>query len=137
MFRDMLTSWPPRDWRALASLVFSVAGAVALTVLLYLLAGMLLPERGWTQASEGERVTTIRWVLWICAFCILLVLTGLGFSASRRALAMKAGDKSMTWAGGDQETGGEEERRDAEGFAGEDRAQGDRAGGEARGEGSR
>ncbi len=131
MFRDILVSWPPRDWRALASLVFSVAGAVALTVLLYLLAGMLLPERGWTQASEGERVRTIRWVLWICAFCILLVLTGLGFSASRRALAVKAGDKSMTWAGGD------EDKRDAEGFTGEDRGQGDRAGGQAGGEGSR
>lgn len=96
-----LPNWPPKDWRALAALVFSVAGAVALTVLLWLLSGMLLPERGWTAESEGDRVTTIRWVLWICAFCILLVLTGLGFSASRRGLRGRWGDKSIDWEGGE------------------------------------
>ncbi len=96
-----MPSWPPRDWRALVALVFSVAGAVALTVLLYLMAGMLLPDKGWTPRTEAERVTTIRWVLWICAFCILLVLTGLGFATTRRGLRMKSGDKSMEWEGGD------------------------------------
>lgn len=102
----VLPNWPPKDWRALAALVFSVTGAVALTVLLWLLSGMLLPERGWTPASEGERVTTIRWVLWICAFCILLVLTGLGFSASRRGLRGRWGDKSIDWEGGEDPTQG-------------------------------
>jgi hypothetical protein len=96
-----MPSWPPRDWRALVALVFSVAGAVALTVLVYLLAGMMLPGKGWSAASESERVTTLRWALWICAFCILLVLTGLGFSASRRGLGLKWGDKSMNWEGGE------------------------------------
>lgn len=96
-----LPSWPPKDWRALAALVFSVAGAVALTVLLWLLSGMLLPEKGWTPSSEGERVTTIRWVLWLSAFCILLVLTGLGFAINRRALRGRWGDKSLDWEGGD------------------------------------
>lgn len=101
--RNSLHSWPPKDWRALAALVFSVAGAVALTVLLWLLAGMLLPEKGWTPASEGERVTTIRWVLWLSAFCILLVLTGLGFAINRRALRGRWGDKSLDWEGGEDD----------------------------------
>lgn len=94
-------NWPPKDWRALAALVFSVAGAVALTWLLYLLSGMLLPEKGWTPDSENERVTTIRWVLWLSAFCILLVLTGLGFAINRRSLRGRWGDKSLNWEGGD------------------------------------
>lgn len=98
-----LPSWPPKAWRALAALVFSVAGAVALTVLLWLLSGMLLPEKGWTPASEGERVTTIRWVLWLSAFCILLVLTGLGFAINRRALRGRWGDKSLDWEGGEND----------------------------------
>lgn len=105
-----LPSWPPKDWRALAALIFSVAGAVALTVLLWLLSGMLLPEKGWTPASEGERVTTIRWVLWLSAFCILLVLTGLGFAINRRALRGRWGDKSLDWEGGEEDAGGNEKQ---------------------------
>lgn len=120
-----LPNWPPRDWRAAIALALSAGGAVALTVLLWLMAGMLLPEKGWSSDSEGERVTTIRWVLWICAFCILLLLTGLGFSASRRELEMKAGDKSVRWAGGD------EEDDHVQKFGGEDPAAGNLAGGEA------
>lgn len=101
--RINVPDWPPKDWRALAALVFSVAGAVALTVLLWSLSGMLLPERGWTPRSEAERVTTIRWVLWVSAFCILLVLTGLGFAINRRALRGRWGDKSLDWEGGDND----------------------------------
>lgn len=108
-----LPIWPPKDWRALAALVFSVAGAAALTMLLYLLSGMLLPEKGWTPASEGERVTTIRWVLWLSATCILLVLTGLGFAINRRALRGRWGDKSLDWEGG-EDSMDEEGKRSAE-----------------------
>lgn len=98
-----LPVWPPKDWRALSALVFSVAGAVTLTVLLWLLCGMLLPREGWTPVTEAERVTTIRWVLWLSAFCILLVLTGLGFAINRRALRGRWGDKSLDWEGGEDD----------------------------------
>lgn len=98
-------NWPPKDWRALAALLFSVLGAVALTVLLWSLSAMLLPREGWTAESETARVTTIRWVLWLSAACILLVLTGLGFAINRRRLSGKWGDRSLDWEGGDDEPG--------------------------------
>jgi hypothetical protein len=101
-----LPAWPPRDWRALAALVFSVLGAAALTLLLYALAGMLLPEKGWTAASEGARVSTIRIIAWVAVFAVLLVLTGLGFAINRRALRGRWGDKSLDWEGGENESDG-------------------------------
>lgn len=105
-------NWPPKDWQALAALVFSVAGAVAMTVLLWLLAAMLLPREGWTPGTEAARVTTIRWVLWISAFCILLVLTGLGFAITRRSLRGRWGDKSLDWEGGEEERTDERTKSD-------------------------
>lgn len=96
-----MMEWPPKDWRALAALVFSVLGAVALTLLLWRLAGMLLPHEGWTAATEANRATTIRWIAWVSVAAVLLVLTGLGFAINRRALRGRWGDKSLDWEGGD------------------------------------
>lgn len=96
-----LPDWPPKDWRAFAALVFSVLGAVALTLLLYLLAAMLLPERGWHVATEAARAATIRWIAWIGVAGVVLVLTGLGFAINRRALRGRWGDKSIDWEGGE------------------------------------
>lgn len=97
-----LESWPPKDWRAFAALVFSVLGAAALTVLQLVLAAMLLPSKGWSIASEAERISTIRWIAWISAAAVLLVLTGLGFAINRRSLRGRWGDKSIDWSGGDE-----------------------------------
>ena len=94
-------NWPPRDWRSFAALVFSVLGAVALTAQVYLLAAMLLPDRGWTAATEAERVATIKWIAWGGTGAIGLVLIGLGFAINRRKLGGKWGNKSLTWEGGD------------------------------------
>lgn len=98
-----MKNWPPKDWRAILALLFSVLGAVALTVLLWAMASMLLPGEGWSEGSEDARVSTLRWVMWISAGCILLVLTGLGFAINRRRLSGRWGDREVEWEGGDSE----------------------------------
>ena len=96
-------SWPPRDWRSLLALVFSVLGAVALTGLVGMGLGYLLPDRGWTPATEAARISTISWVLWISTAFIGIVLVGLGMAINRRSLRLRSGDKSATFEGGDDE----------------------------------
>lgn len=96
-------NWPPRDWRSLLALVFSVLGAVALTVLVAVGLDYLLPDRGWTPASEGDRIATIRWVVWIATAFIGIVLVGLGMAINRRSLRLRSGDKSATFEGGEDE----------------------------------
>lgn len=99
-----LPSWPPRDWRSLLALVFSVLGAVALTVLVAVGLDYLLPDRGWTPASEGDRIATIRWVVWIATAFIGIVLVGLGMAINRRSLRLRSGDKSAEFEGGEDES---------------------------------
>lgn len=98
-----LPHWPPRDWRSLLALVFSVLGAVALTVLVAVGLGYLLPDRGWTPASEAARISTISWVLCISTAFIGIVLVGLGMAINRRSLRLRSGDKSATFEGGEDE----------------------------------
>ncbi|MCY1672122.1 hypothetical protein OVA07_14030 [Novosphingobium sp. SL115] len=100
-----LPAWPPRDWRAFAALVFSVAGAVVLTGFVWWGVAQLLPAEGWTERSEVNRATTIRWTLWIAVGSIGLVLLGLGFAVTPRKLQGKAGDKSFNFEGGEAERG--------------------------------
>lgn len=97
LFKD----WPPRDWRKLAALVFSVAGAAFLTALVWWGMAALLPDRGWTVASEGNRATTLRWVLWIAIGSVGVVLFGLGMAINRRSLQAQWGDKKVGIEGGD------------------------------------
>lgn len=98
-----MNNWPPKDWRALVALVFSVLGAVVLTALVWWLCASLLPDAGWSEASENSRAFTLRWVLWIATLAIGLVLLGLGFAINRRSLRGRWGDKSLDWEGGDQD----------------------------------
>lgn len=98
-----MPSWPPRDWRSLLALLFSVLGAVALTLLVAMGLDDLLPDKGWTQASEDTRIATIRWVLWISTAFIGLVLVGLGMAINRRSLKLRSGDKSATFEGGEDD----------------------------------
>jgi hypothetical protein len=99
-----MTGWPPKDWRAILALIFSVLGAVVLTALLWWGIAQLLPEKGWNTATEADRARAIRWALWIVAASIGLVLIGLGFAVNRRSLRGKWGDKSINWEGGDPPT---------------------------------
>lgn len=96
-----LPSWPPRDWRSVLALLFSVLGAVALTALVGMGLSFLLPNEGWTEASESSRITTIRWVLWIATSFIGIVLVGLGMAINRRSLKLRSGDRSAEFEGGD------------------------------------
>lgn len=98
-----LPHWPPRDWRSLLALVFSVLGAVALTVLVAVGLGYLLPDKGWTPATEAARISTISWVLWIATAFIGIVLVGLGMAINRRSLRLRSGDKSAEFEGGDDD----------------------------------
>ena len=100
--KNLIKTWPPKDWRSILALLFSVLGAMALTVLIWSLAQMFLPENGWGQETEADRVMTLQWVMWICSGCVLLVLTGLGFAVNHRRLNGKWGDREINWEGGDQ-----------------------------------
>jgi len=99
-----LPSWPPRDWRSVLALLFSVLGAVALTGLVGMGLSFLLPDQGWTEASEGSRIATIRWVLWIATSFIGIVLVGLGMAINRRSLKLRSGDRSAEFEGGEDDS---------------------------------
>lgn len=96
-----MRDWPPKDWRAFVALVFSVAGAVVLTGFVWWLCARLLPDAGWSIASEQSRASTLRWVAWIAIAAIGLVLLGLGFAINRRSLSASWGDKKLDWQGGE------------------------------------
>jgi hypothetical protein len=95
--------WPPRDWRALLALVFSILGAVVLTFFVWWAYAQLLPGKGWSPVSEVNRATTMRWTVWIAIGSIGLVLLSLGMAINRRSLRGKWGDKSVEFDGGDDE----------------------------------
>lgn len=98
-----LPEWPPREWRSLLALIFSVLGGVVLTLFVWWAYALLGPGKGWTVATELNRATTMRWVLWIATGSIGLVLLSLGMAINRRALRGQWGDKSVEFAGGDAE----------------------------------
>lgn len=98
----MIPAWPPRDWRALLALVFSVLGAVVLSLFVWWAYAQLLPAAGWSPATEANRATTLRWTIWIAIGSIGLVLISLGMAINRRSLKMKSGDKSVEFEGGDE-----------------------------------
>lgn len=125
-----MKDWPPKDWRSILALLFSVLGAVALTLLIYFQSAFLLPREGWSVASEAARVNTLRWALWIGCGCVLLVLTGLGFAINHRRLSGKWGDRSIDWEGGER-AAGDEGSADVQGTVAEDTA------GQAEGAGGR
>lgn len=97
--------WPPKDWRAIIALLGSIAGAAALTALLWWGLWMLLPAKEWwTGATEEHRAQTIRIALWIVAGTISLVIIGLGFAVNRRSFKASLGDKaSFNFEGGDSD----------------------------------
>lgn len=103
-----LPDWPPRDWRSLLALIFSVLGAVVLSLFVWWAYAQLLPAAGWSTATEANRATTLRWTLWIAIGAIGLVLLSLGMAINRRSLKGRWGDKSVEFEGGE-----EQEQRDA------------------------
>lgn len=103
-----LPDWPPRDWRSLLALIFSVLGAVVLSLFVWWAYAQLLPAAGWSAATEANRATTLRWTLWIAIGAIGLVLLSLGMAINRRSLKGRWGDKSVEFEGGE-----EQEQRDA------------------------
>lgn len=100
-----LPDWPPRDWRALLALLFSVLGAVVLSVFVWWAYAQLLPSAGWSIASETNRATTLRWTIWIAVGSIGLVLISLGMAINRRRMTARWGDKSAEFEGGDDVPG--------------------------------
>lgn len=98
-----LPSWPPRDWRAILALLFSILGAVVLSAFIWWAFAQLLPGKGWSTVSEVNRATTLRWTMWIAVGSIGLVLLSLGMAVNRRALKGKWGDKTLEFEGGEDE----------------------------------
>jgi hypothetical protein len=97
-----VNNWPPKDWRALLALVFSIVGAVVLTVFLWYGFAQLLPKDGWTERTEASRAYTARWVLWIVAGAIAAVLLGLGMAINRRSFKGNIGQAGFDFQGGDE-----------------------------------
>jgi hypothetical protein len=93
--------WPPKDWRALIALLGSIAGAAALTG--FLAWGFWLNSTGqiWTSATEELRAITNRWILWIAAGTIAVVIVGLGMAINRRTIRGKLGGASLDFEGGE------------------------------------
>lgn len=93
--------WPPRDWRAMVALVFSVIGAVVLTGFLWWGVWMLLPSGQWQRENETHRLETIRWILWITAAAVALIMVGLGMAVNRRSFKGKFAGGEFDLQGGD------------------------------------
>jgi hypothetical protein len=90
-------SWPTRDWRALLALLGSIAGSAVLTAFVWWGVDMLRPDGApWNPATERHRVETIRWVLWIAAGTIAVVIFGLGFAINRRSFRGSVGKDGVT-----------------------------------------
>lgn len=96
-----MTSWPPKDWRALLALLGSIGGAAALTA--FLAYGYWLNAEGtqWTVRTEELRAETSRWILWIVSGGIVLVLFSLGMAINRRSFKGTFGRASLGFEGGD------------------------------------
>lgn len=99
-----LPAWPPRDWRSLLALIFSVLGAVVLSLFVWWAYAQLLPSAGWSVETEANRAVTLRWTIWIAIGAIGLVLLSLGMAINRRSLRARWGDKSAEFEGGDGES---------------------------------
>lgn len=98
-----MVTWPPKDWRALLALLFSIAGAVVLTIFVWWGVAQLLPGReGWAVGNEPQRLHTIRWILWIAAGAIAIVLIGLGMAINRRSFKGNFGKAGFDFEGGDE-----------------------------------
>lgn len=96
-------SWPPKDWRAFAALMGSIAGAAMLTVFVWWGCAILLPSAKWSEVTEPQRLDTIRWVLWIASGAIAVVLIGLGMAINRRSFRATWGKAGVGYEGGDGE----------------------------------
>jgi len=101
-----MSGWPPKDWRALLALLGSIGGAIALTAFVWWGCWILMPTSDqWTAGTEAHRVHTIRWVLWIAAGTISMVIIGLGFAVNRRSFKGQLGrdGASFGFEGGDDD----------------------------------
>lgn len=116
-------TWPPKDWRALLALIFSVFGAFVLTLFVWWVIYKLMPDQGWNVSTEADRAKTIRWVAWIAVGAIALVLLGLGMAINRRSFKGNLGGNNLEFSGGDEpevtgakrvEQAAQEERRTIE-----------------------
>lgn len=97
-----MTGWPPKDWRALLALIFSVAGAVVLSLFVWWGVAQLLPDtEGWSKETEPARLYTIRWILWIATGSIGAVLIGLGMAINRRSFKGNVGGSGFEFQGGE------------------------------------
>ena len=97
-------NWPPKDWRAMLALVFSVLGAAVLTAFVWWGSASLLPGEGWSPANELHRLKTARWVLWISVGGVVVVLVGLGMAINRRSFKGTLGGSNFEFEGGDEPT---------------------------------
>ncbi len=119
-----MKEWPPKDWRALLALLFSVLGAVILTAFVWWGVHQLLPRAdGWKVENEDERLQTIRWVLWVATGAIALVLIGLGMAINRRSFRGKIGGADFGFEGGEGSEPQVEAARRVERAATEERQQ--------------
>lgn len=86
--------WPPKDWRALIALIFSIAGAATLSAMLAWIISIL---SGWGRARELGNIA------YGLLLIIGLVLLALGFAINRRSFTGSVGPVSFSAEGGDDD----------------------------------
>lgn len=80
-----ISSWPPRDWRALLALVASVAGAAVLTGFAAWIVWILW-RGGWSVTTENARVDALAKSLFGTLLIIGIVLVSLGLAINKRSV---------------------------------------------------
>jgi hypothetical protein len=87
-----VTSWPPRDWRAMLALLFLGGGGMAITVFAWRLATL--------TAERSQSPWPIAYALYGTLGLIGVVLTGFSYVLGKRSWSFKAGAVSGETSGG-------------------------------------
>jgi hypothetical protein len=94
--------WPPRDWRAMISLIFTIGGSVAASGFIVWLV-LIVWKGGWSAAMESERLRILSIALFGALGIITIDRISLGFAINRRRISGTFAGASFEASGGDDE----------------------------------
>ena len=94
--------WPPRDWRAMISLIFTIGGSVAASGFIVWLV-LIVWKGGWSAAMESERLRILSVALFGALAIITIDRISLGFAINRRRISGTFAGASFEASGGDDD----------------------------------